>query len=155
MKKWMFQVEKEGTKSDKCPHKGQHCQLGARVPSRILPCLSSFVPLACCSASKSKTRKRSGTKKYVRGPCKGKREEKKIPPKWVEMDQEQSEVWTCTKRTNLYFDKEINYLHGSGASYCAGRETVKKISDANLRIIKKKKKRKCGIGWGLGARGQS
>lgn len=29
------------------------------------------------------------------------------------------QVWKCTKITNLYFDKQINYLHDFGGGVCA------------------------------------
>lgn len=131
-----FEEKKKGTKSDKCPHKGQHCQLGPRVPRWILPCLSSLVPLACCPAGKSMTRKKRGTKKKisVRGPWVGKRKEKKIPHKRVETDQEQSRV-KCER-----VQREQIYILINKSTICMVLEQVTvqggrrwKISDANVR----------------------
>lgn len=110
---------------------------------------TALFPLSCPSylllsqQVHGKKKERNKRKKNCQGTLRGEKIRKKIPSKWVEMDQERREVWTCTKRTNLYFDKEFNYLHGSGASYCAGREKRgEKITDANVSNIEN---RQCGV----------
>lgn len=61
----------------------------------------------CWQVEDKKTTARQGSS----GAKKGLKEKK-----WTKQVER---VWKCTKRANLYFDKQIDYLHGFGGSFCA------------------------------------
>lgn len=106
-------------------HKGQHCQLGTRIP-RILPCVS-IVPLASLASWWQENNGPSG-EPWAKGRTRGKRTKRA------------EQRGKCTKRTNLYFDKQNNYLHDFGGGFCTTRIRngqkrlwVGLLSDANGR----------------------
>lgn len=133
---WDFFILKRTTQIIVCsPFSTQRPTLPIRHKNSQNTALSLYCPSCCQRALRRQVDDKKMTalgEPWAKGRTIGKRTKRT------------EQRWKCTKRTNLYFDKQNNYLHDFGGGFCTKRiQNGQKhlwvggglISDANGRKV--------------------